>query len=152
MINNKLTCPHCEKDVATVGLRYGSKQWLFVLPILAIGIYPLLSITVFKSKSSALASEDLQISSYETRIEGKELVVTGVITNLTESAWKSVSVEAEFFDESGKYIGEGTDYSGSDIHPNSQENFEVRFRYLPELVLAGKAKTELKIAGGICFN
>ena len=60
-------------------------------------------------------------------------------------------VEAEFFDETGKYIGEGTDYSGSDIQPNSKENFEVRFRYLPELVLAGKAKTELKIAGGVCF-
>ena len=150
MFNNKLTCPHCEKDVATVGFRYGSKQWLFILPILALGFYPLLSMTVFNSR--ALASEDLQIASYETRIEGKELVITGVITNLTESAWKSVSLEAEFFDESGKYIGEGTDYSGSDIHPNSQENFEVRFRYLPELVLAGKAKTELKIAGGICFN
>ena len=150
MFNNKLTCPHCEKDVATVGLRHGSKQWLFILPILALGFYPLLSMTVFNSR--ALASEDLQIASYETRLEGKELVITGVITNLTESAWKSVSLEAEFFDETGKYIGEGTDYAGSDVHPNSQENFEVRFRYLPELVLAGKAKTELKIAGGICFN
>lgn len=150
MFNNKLTCPHCEKDVATVGFRYGSKQWLFILPILALGFYPLLSMTVFNSR--ALASEDLQIASYETRLEGKELVITGVITNLTESAWKSVSLEAEFFDETGKYIGEGTDYAGSDVHPNSQENFEVRFRYLPELVLAGKAKTELKIAGGICFN
>ena len=150
MFNNKLTCPHCEKDVATVGFRYGSKQWLFILPILALSFYTLLSMTVFNSR--ALASEDLQIASYETRLEGKELVITGVITNLTESAWKSVSLEAEFFDETGKYIGEGTDYAGSDVHPNSQENFEVRFRYLPELVLAGKAKTELKIAGGICFN
>ena len=70
--------------------------------------------TIFKSH--VLASEDLQISSYETRVEGKELVVTGVITNLTESAWNSASVEAEFFDETGKYIGKGTDYTGSDVH------------------------------------
>lgn len=150
MFNNKLTCPHCKKDVATVSFSYGSKQWMFVLPILALGLYPLLSMTVFKSHR--LASEDLQISSYETKLEGKELVVTGVITNLTESAWKSVSMEAEFFDETGKYIGEGTDYTGSDVHSNSQENFEVRFRQLPEQVVAGKAKTELKIAGGVCFD
>jgi hypothetical protein len=55
-------------------------------------------------------------------------------------------VEAEFFDETGKYIGEGKDFIGSDVQPNSKENFEVRFRQLPEAVLAGKAKTELKMA------
>ena len=37
-----------------------------------------------------------------------------------------------FFDETGKYIGEGEDFIGSDVQPNS--NFEIRFWQLPEAV------------------
>jgi hypothetical protein len=80
------------------------------------------------------------------------MVVVGMISNLSDSAWKSVSIEAEFFDESGNFIGERKDYTGSDIYAKGKENFEVRFRYLPEAVLAGKATTKLKVAGGVCFD
>ena len=125
---------------------YNAKRALVIIPILLLGFVPFLSIFF---KSNSLASEDLEITNFDTRVEGKEMVVTGMISNLTESAWKSVSVEAEFFDESGKFIGEGKDYTGSDIHANGKENFEVRFRYLPEAALAGKAMTKLKVAGGV---
>jgi hypothetical protein len=94
----------------------------------------------------------LEITNFETRVDGKEMVVTGMISNLAESAWKSVSVEAEFFDESGNFIGESDDYIGSDVYGNGNENFEVRFRYLPEAVLAGKATTKLKVAGGVSLR
>ena len=147
-MKNKLTCPHCDKEITTVKMSYNKKQWLFVLPILVLGLYPLLSITFFKSS----ASDGLEISSYAIRMDGDEMVVTGIINNLTDSAWKSVSMEAEFFDESGNFIGERDDYIGSDIHSKANENFEVRFSYLPEAVLAGKATTKLKVAGGVSLG
>ena len=147
MFSKKLTCPHCNKDVATLGFRNGRIQLLSILALIALSLYYSLSITLFKP----IASEDLKLTINNTGLVGKELVVTGVITNHSGSTWKSVSVEAEFFDETGKYIGEGKDIIGSDVQPNSKENFEVRFWQLPEAVLEGKAKTELKIAGGICF-
>jgi hypothetical protein len=125
---------------------YNAKQALVIIPILLLGFTPFF-VTIFESKP--LASDDLEITSFDTRVDGKEMVVTGMISNLSESAWKSVSVEAEFFDESGKFIGEGKDYTGSDIYANGKENFEVRFRYLPEAVVAGKATTKLKVAGGV---
>jgi len=125
---------------------YNAKQALVIIPILLLGFTPFF-FTIFESKP--LASDDLEITSFYTRVDGKEMVVTGMISNLSESAWKSVSVEAEFFDESGKFIGEGKDYTGSDIYANGKENFEVRFRYLPEAVVAGKATTKLKVAGGV---
>jgi len=125
---------------------YNAKQALVIIPILLLGFTPFF-FTIFESKP--LASDDLEITSFDTRVDGKEMVVTGMISNLSESAWKSVSVEAEFFDESGKFIGEGKDYTGSDIYANGKENFEVRFRYLPEAVVAGKATTKLKVAGGV---
>jgi len=125
---------------------YNAKQALVIIPIMLLGFTPFF-FTIFESKP--LASDDLEITSFDTRVDGKEMVVTGMISNLSESAWKSVSVEAEFFDESGKFIGEGKDYTGSDIYANGKENFEVRFRYLPEDVVAGKATTKLKVAGGV---
>ena len=145
-MKNKLTCPHCDKEITTLKMDYNAKQALVIIPILLLGFIPFLSIFL---KSNSLASDDLEITSFETRVDGKEMVVTGMISNLTESAWKSVSIEAEFFDESGKFICEGKDYTGSDIYANGKENFEVRFRYLPEAVVAGKATTKLKVAGGV---
>ena len=128
---------------------YNAKRALVIIPILLLGFIPFLSIFF---KSNSLASDDLEIINFETRVDGKEMVVTGMISNVSESAWKSVSVEAEFFDESGKFIGEGKDYTGSDIYANGKENFEVRFRYLPEAVLAGKATTKFKVAGGVSMR
>jgi hypothetical protein len=145
-MQNKISCPHCDKEITTLKMDYNAKQALVIIPIMLLGFTPFF-FTIFESKP--LASDDLEISSFDTRVDGKEMVVTGMISNLSESAWKSVSVEAEFFDESGKFIGEGKDYTGSDIYANGKENFEVRFRYLPEAVVAGKATTKLKVAGGV---
>jgi len=145
-MQNKISCPHCDKEITTLKMDYNAKQALVIIPILLLGFTPFF-FTIFESKP--LASDDLEITSFDTRVDGKEMVVTGMISNLSESAWKSVSVEAEFFDESGKFIGEGKDYTGSDIYANGKENFEVRFRYLPEAVVAGKATTKLKVAGGV---
>ena len=148
-MKNKLTCPHCDKEITTLKMDYNAKQALVIIPILLLGFIPFLSIFF---KSNSLASDDLEITSFETRVDGKEMVVTGMISNLAESAWKSVSIEAEFFDESGNFIGESDDYIGSDVYGNGNENFEVRFRYLPEAVLAGKATTKLKVAGGVSLR
>ena len=128
---------------------YNAKQALVIIPILLLGFIPFLSIFF---KSNPLASDDLDITSFDTRIDGKEMVVTGIINNLTDSAWTSVSVEVEFYDEGGNFIGESDDYIGSEIHSKANENFEVRFRNLPEVVLQGDASTKLKIAGGVCKN
>ena len=106
-MQNKISCPHCDKEIVSLKMSHSTKQWLVIIPILLLGLIPLFSLTIFKSYS--LASDDLEITSFDTRVDGKELVVTGMISNLTESAWKSVSIEAEFFDESGKFIGEGKD-------------------------------------------
>ena len=148
-MQNKISCPHCDKEISALKIEHSAKQWLVVVLIILLGLIPFFVIT---SQSRSLASEDLEITNFDTRVEGKEMVVTGMISNLTESAWKSVSVEAEFFDESGQFIGEGKDYTGSDIHANGKENFEVRFRNLHEVVLQGDASTKLKIAGGVCKN
>jgi hypothetical protein len=148
-MQNKISCPHCDKEISALKIEHSAKQWLVVVLIILLGLIPFFVIT---SQSRSLASDDLEITNYDTKVAGKEMVVVGMISNLSDSAWKSVSIEAEFFDESGNFIGEGKDYTGSDIYAKGKENFEVRFRYLPEAVLAGKATTKLKVAGGVCFD
>ena len=148
-MQNKISCPHCDKEITTLKMGYNAKQALVIIPILLLGFIPFFSIFF---KSNSLASDDLDITSFDTRIDGKEMVVTGIINNLTDSAWTSVSVEVEFYDEGGNFIGESDDYIGSDIYGNGNENFEVRFRYLSEAVLAGKATTKLKVAGGVSLR
>ncbi len=148
-MQNKISCPHCDKEITTLKMGYNAKQALVIIPILLLGFIPFFSIFF---KSNSLASDDLDITSFDTRIDGKEMVVTGIINNLTDSAWTSVSVEVEFYDEGGNFIGESDDYIGSEIHSKANENFEVRFRNLPEVVLQGDASTKLKIAGGVCKN
>ena len=148
-MQNKISCPHCDKEISALKIEHSAKQWLVIIPILLLGLLPLFFIT---SQSRSLASENLEITSFDTRVEGKEMVVTGMISNLTDIAWNSVSIEAEFFDESENFIGESDGYIGSDVYGNGNENFEVRFRYLPEAVLAGKATTKLKVAGGVSLR
>jgi hypothetical protein len=148
-MQNKISCPHCDKEISALKIEHSAKQRLMVVLIILLGLIPFFVIT---SQSRSLASDDLEITNYDTKVAGKEMVVVGMISNLSDSAWKSVSIEAEFFDESGNFIGEGKDYTGSDIYAKGKENFEVRFRYLPEAVLAGKATTKLKVAGGVCFD
>jgi hypothetical protein len=148
-MQNKISCPHCDKEISALKIEHSAKQRLVVVLIILLGLIPFFVIT---SQSRSLASDDLEITNYDTKVAGKEMVVVGMISNLSDSAWKSVSIEAEFFDESGNFIGEGKDYTGSDIYAKGKENFEVRFRYLPEAVLAGKATTKLKVAGGVCFD
>jgi hypothetical protein len=148
-MQNKISCPHCDNEISALKIEHSAKQRLVVVLIILLGLIPFFVIT---SQSRSLASDDLEITNYDTKVAGKEMVVVGMISNLSDSAWKSVSIEAEFFDESGNFIGEGKDYTGSDIYAKGKENFEVRFRYLPEAVLAGKATTKLKVAGGVCFD
>jgi hypothetical protein len=100
-MKNKISCPHCEKEISTVKLGYNAKQALVIIPILLLGFTPFF-VTIFESKP--LASDDLEITNFDTRVDGKEMVVTGMISNLSESAWKSVSVEAEFLMNQGSLL------------------------------------------------
>ena len=82
-MQNKISCPHCDKEITTLKMGYNAKQALVIIPILLLGFVPFLSIFF---KSNSLASEDLEITNFDTRVEGKEMVVTRMISNLTESA------------------------------------------------------------------
>ena len=74
-MQNKISCPHCDKEITTLKMDYNAKRALVIIPILLLGFIPFLSIFF---KSNSLASDDLEIINFETRVDGKEMVVTGM--------------------------------------------------------------------------
>jgi hypothetical protein len=94
-------------------------------------------------------TRDLMISGIETRTDGKFLEILGCITNSSGREWSNVTVEAEFFDESGKFVDEYSVPLTCYIRGHSQESFKMVVRTGREDVISGSIKPIVKVSGGI---
>ena len=144
-MKNKITCPHCHTELPNLNIKQNAKQLWFIVPILLIGFYPLLSMSFFKP----VVSEDLSLGQIRTKVVDDELEVIGVITNSSDREWSSVTIEAEFFNQKNEFIDEASEYVRSDITPGAKENFKVIFSSPPAEVLSGEIEPILKISGGV---
>jgi hypothetical protein len=118
-------------------------MWL-VIPIMLLGFLPLIKMTFFKGE----VTKDLTVGEIQTKVSGRSLEIIGLITNSSRSEWSSVTVEAEFFDDSGKFVDEAIEYLRSDIGGNSKEHFKIVINSPPEAALNGSIKPVVKISGG----
>lgn len=130
--------------MSNLNMTWGRKQMWFILPVMLIGFLPLIKMTFFKGD----VTKDLKISDIQTRVSGRSLEVVGLITNSSSREWSSITVEAEFFDASGNFIDEASDYMRSDIAGNSKEHFKIVIASPPEASLSGAIKPVVKISGG----
>ena len=140
----KMKCSNCGAELENFNMNAGIKQFWVVLPILLIGFFPLAKLTFFKS----VVSDDLSISSVEVQTKGSSLEITGLITNSSNNEWSGVSVEAEFFDNSGKFVDEASHYLRSDILGKAKEHFKITIRNPPQAALNGEIQPKLKLSGG----
>jgi hypothetical protein len=140
----QMKCSNCGAEIENLNMSWGKRQLWLVLPILVIGFYPLVKLTLFKS----VVTDDLSISSVETKIEGSSLEITGIITNSSNNEWSGISIEAEFFDNSGKFIDEASHYLRSDIPGKAIEHFKITINNPPQAALNGEMQPKLKLSGG----
>ena len=140
----QMKCSNCGAEIENLNMSWGKRQLWLVLPILVIGFYPLVKLTLFKS----VVTDDLSISSVETKIEGSSLEITGIITNSSNNEWSGISIEAEFFDNSGKFIDEASHYLRSDIPGKAKEHFKITINNPPQAALNGEMQPKLKLSGG----
>ena len=143
-MKTKMTCSNCGAEIVNLNMNWGRKQIWLVLPILILGFLPLVKMTFFKG----VVSEDLSISEVETKVVGSSLEIIGLITNSSGNEWSGVTVEAEFYDASGKFLDEGSDYLRSDIAGKAKEHFKITLRNPPEAALQGEILPKLKVSGG----
>lgn len=139
-----MKCSNCGAEMSNLNMTWGRKQmWLFI-PIMLLGFLPLIKMTFFKGD----VTKDLTVSEIQTTATGRSLEILGLITNSSSREWSGVTVEAEFFDASGKFVDESIEYLRSDIGGYSKEHFKIVINSPPDAALNGSIKPVVKISGG----
>ena len=139
-----MKCSNCGAEMSNLNMTWGRKQMWFIFPLILLGFLPLIKMTFFKGD----LAKDLKISDIETQSSGRTLEIKGLITNSSSRKWSGITVEAEFFDASGKFMDEASEYLRSDIAGNSKEHFKIVIASPPEDALSGAVKPVVKISGG----
>ncbi|HEY8961807.1 MAG TPA: FxLYD domain-containing protein [Luteolibacter sp.] len=130
--------------MSNLNMVWGRKQLWFIVPLMLLGFLPLIKMTFFQGN----APKDLAVSEIQTRMSGKSLEVVGLITNSSSHEWSGVTVEAEFFDTSGNFVDESTEYLRSEIGGHSKEHFKMVIASPPDAAVTGSIKPIVKISGG----
>jgi hypothetical protein len=93
-------------------------------------------------------TKDLVISEVKTQMVGSSLEIIGVITNSSGREWSGVTIEAEFYDSSGEFIDESSQYLRSVIGGHAKEHFKIKVSSPPQLAAVGAIKPKVKVSGG----
>ena len=142
----KITCPHCDKDISVPANQITVKQgWVYaflfvVLPLLFF--IPTYKVVYFKP----VVTEDLSVVDLSTSLNGMSFELRGVVENKSDNAWKSVMVEAEFFDQDGNFVDEAKASLSTHIKEHSREHFKVRLNGLSKEAL--RLEPRVKLTGG----
>ena len=142
----KITCPHCDKGISVPANQVTVRQnWkyavlLVVLPLLFF--IPTYKVVYFKP----VVTEDLSVVDLSTSLNGMSFELRGVVENKSDNAWKSVMVEAEFFDQDGNFIDEAKASLSTRIKEHSREHFKVRLNGLSKAAL--RLEPRVKLTGG----
>lgn len=140
----KIKCSNCGAEISNLNFSWGKKYLWFVIPIMLLGFLPMLRLTLFKGD----ATKDLALSGIEKRQNEDSLSIVGLVTNTGKRSWSSVRLEAEFYDASGNFIDEGSDYLRADIPSGGKEHFKITIKVHPEAVKAPETKMIVKVVGG----
>ena len=143
----KITCPHCDKDISVPANQITVRQsWKYailfvVLPLLFF--IPTYKVVYFKP----VITEDLSLVDVSTSLNGRGFELRGVVENKSENVWKSVMLEAEFFDQDGTFVDEAKASLSTTIKEHSREHFKVRLNGLGKEALDTRAQSEANPAG-----
>ena len=141
------TCPHCKQDIPAdslkchycrewVNRKYPFKRalpWVIPLTILWLALIFLgpwwMERTEFREKKLWQHSSDIQIVSHHAgQDEESGLSVIGVMRNVSETPWKFVTIQVDYYDSKGRLV-DTSQGSGSEVLPPSQErSFKVVFK------------------------
>ena len=142
----KITCPHCDEDISVPANQITVKQgWVYaflfvVLPLLFF--IPTYKVVYFKP----VVTEDLSVVDLSTSLNGMSFELRGVVENKSDNAWRSVMVEAEFFDQDGNFVDEAKASLSTHIKEHSREHFKVRLNGLSKEAL--RLEPRVKLTGG----
>jgi hypothetical protein len=141
-------CPHCAETIKAAAkvcphCRYWQKRWSLYNPQMLATVWIIICIgamgglgaffdKVFGPKEQfATYRDDIAVASsqFSHRISASNLMntVVGTLTNRSEFTWKEVSVEAQFFDKSGRQIDAipSRDFGSLAVLPHGEVAFKI---------------------------
>ena len=140
----KMKCSNCGAEMSNMSMSWGRKQLWLIIPILILGFLPIIKMTFFKGD----VTKDLAISEVKTKMVGSSLEIIGLISNSSGREWSGVTIEAEFYDSSGEFLDEASQYLRSTIAGHAKEHFKINISSPPELAAKGAIKPTVKVSGG----
>jgi len=130
--------------MSNLNMSWGWKNAVLMVLIMSLGFLPIIKMTFFKAD----VTKDLTISGIQTRSIDGQLEIVGLITNSGNRTWSLVTVEAEFFDASGAFIDEASEFVQANITGHAKEHFKIAMRSPSALLTNAGTKINVKIAGG----
>ncbi|MBX7105468.1 MAG: FxLYD domain-containing protein [Gemmataceae bacterium] len=140
----KMKCSNCGAELSALNVSGGWKPFLIMVPFMLLGFLPLLKLTFLKGD----ASKDLIVSEIQRRNVDGRLEILGLVTNTGSLTWSSVTIKAEFFDESGAFVDEASEYLRSDFAGNGKEHFKMTIANPTPALNAPGVKMVVKVVSG----
>jgi len=143
-MNPMMKCSTCGAEMSNFNFSWGRRYWLFTIPIMLMGFYPLFRMTFLKGD----VTKELVISEVQERKTGRSIDVVGLITNNGSHKWSSVTIEAEFYDAKGVFLDEESTYLRAEVPAGPKEHFKISLRTPDPKLQAEDTKMVVKVAGG----
>ena len=146
----KLKCSNCGAEISN--LNFGQPKWYYVVRAVLIPLLVVIPLLARTWLDRADPTKELTIGSVEQRRDGDALEVLGLLTNEGTNRWTSVTIEVEFYDPSGRFLDETSQYLPGDIGSRATEHFKVRISNPSAEVTANDTKMVVKVGGGLSRN
>ena len=127
----QLKCSSCGAEITNLNMSWGKKQWLWFIPLIVFMIFiPFIMDSWFKDSNDFRS--DLSIKDIEKRYINGNLEIFGIIDNHGKVNWENIVVEAELFENNGKFLDEIRGSICTNLSPNSSEHFKISSKEFPE--------------------
>ena len=133
-------CSNCGAEITNLNFSWGRKQWIWLMPIVLMGFYPMWSL--YKPKGDF--RRDLKITVLEKRQADKSFEILGTIENTGKTRWQNVNIDCLFFDAKGAFVDKASGRVDAAVLPSGKEYFKITLRdtdgklSLPEVKLSTK--------------
>jgi hypothetical protein len=148
----KLKCSQCGAEITNLTMSWGGSYWRTTLWFIPIALIPVGMISCFewyRNRNDLDFVRDVQATLLEVRPAEDHVDVLGQLKNNGKHAWFRVDVEAEFSDESGKFLDEASHWSfSSTLLPGDEQRLKITLTTNDPRILKGKPNVVLKVTDG----
>ena len=135
-------CSNCGAEITNLNFSWGKKQWIYIIPIMLLGFYPMWSL--YKPKGDF--RHDLQISILERRQADKSIEILGTIENTGKTTWKNVNIDCLFFNGNGTFVDKSSGRVDAVVMPRGKEYFKIVVRDTDGKLSLPDVKLNAKVA------